>query len=1231
MSEFDTVAELFPADRQPTRELEPIQKVDRTDQIDSDIDEFYETDSARRVLRETAAIVANQDVDHRFRYIYATFGSGKSHLLKLIGVATGELEGLESYAHELANTTTGFKEFRDAIAESHIDHLQPLFLNLLDRDRDDTKLPLILFEELGRRRGYHTSLPWLLEFCWQLDVEYELWDQLSAFEYEGLRLDDVVNRPASLRPWLKKAIPQLDGAAAAGLDSAQAVEEIIETAETVIDPTEFSPDDLVERLVRTKRHLERDGETYEYLIGLDEIAIYVGDQQRRYEEVVKTVEALIDGLNPPILGTGQWPMVDMQQKFLGESDDEAWYAQEVELEGADTETIVRKRWLQKSTAGDEYIESELLAEAPELEPTIQDEASPPGHNNPAEAYPFRDLDLWLLRDSMQGLIEGDRDTDRDYIQGRALLARVRSLFVKHGWASQSPGAIVPWDVIYDIIKADTELISGWATDLINRVDNTFSDELATRTAKALFLLSQVDTVPRTPENLTRLLLRDVSEDSEELATEVASKLEQMANRNLIREDTDADGTTYTILSEEDIQFWQEVQKEATELPEHQVRTNIQEFIRDADPRRLPAQEGTTTGEFGDLEGISYTVRYSIDESIPDSVTDEYENIVIRLLVDDTETIRTEREKWQDAHSGPTGREDVLVTVELTDTIVRQVRQLIGMQIVFDGMADPNPDHRLQRQTMQEEVEDELKDRLDEGAVYLPQRQASYGTYLEDLDDVVTTAVTEKFPNRKNIHHTLQLDDLEDLIDFFQNDGAWPLNEHDADVLGVNLVPRTIGNGWATEFLELDRFDDGENQVSSDRILETIEGRGGEFLGTPAEALHTLLFVLVATNRIAIRVDGARLTDTDKIARTITRSTKFEDAIIVFDPSPPPEDLSDVYSALVGEEPATDDTQTLLEELQEWVNQHASPFKTVISRTSLEFESRLTLEDLDTALEPAFSGEELDADLLTNEQVVRQAERYADAAPLFIAEDDDEEPLWDQFTSVYEWFTDHYPTATITSQMAASASGSQIPSVDTLESQLEKAKQHRVEHLQAVYRNLTGEPTTDADIQTLRETLTDTLTTTGVEENIVRVTETYPQVTLEELQAVIDTAKTSEDPLPEEAFTDSSFLSDADTLANGRAVLTTVQDGESLYDRLAELDTQLPDSATNFVAQQIRRAVSGANIPDTDRADQLITQGRAALDGESSEDEDDNTVQQLWQQISSHDDGTIVVIDTEDTQ
>ncbi|GAA0729780.1 hypothetical protein GCM10009060_29970 [Halorubrum trapanicum] len=89
--------------RSPTRELEEVQKVNEVGQAERDIDEFYETDSARKVLTELGEVVNSTGSQPRFRYVHATFGSGKTHLLKLIGIATGEIEGLETVAPKLSS------------------------------------------------------------------------------------------------------------------------------------------------------------------------------------------------------------------------------------------------------------------------------------------------------------------------------------------------------------------------------------------------------------------------------------------------------------------------------------------------------------------------------------------------------------------------------------------------------------------------------------------------------------------------------------------------------------------------------------------------------------------------------------------------------------------------------------------------------------------------------------------------------------------------------------------------------------------------------------------------------------------------------------------------------------------------------------------------------------------------------------------------------------------------
>jgi len=265
-----------------------------------------------------------------------------------------------------------------------------------------TQRSLLIYEELGNQLNYPTDPLWLLEWAWTLEIEHGLWEAVRSVEHDGMSIEEAAQDKAALRPWLYEALPEMDETDGTPYATKDGVRESIEQATGRISTEAFTPDELVERLDRTKRYLQESGETYEFLIGLDEVAIYVGDQQHRYREFLETVDTLIADINPPILGTGQWSLRDMQQDFMGEVDPEAWYTNEIPLRGADTEIIVRKRWLRKSDSGANTVH-DLLERAPDFELELADASEYTDVGEPVEAYPFREHDLWLLREVMQSL------------------------------------------------------------------------------------------------------------------------------------------------------------------------------------------------------------------------------------------------------------------------------------------------------------------------------------------------------------------------------------------------------------------------------------------------------------------------------------------------------------------------------------------------------------------------------------------------------------------------------------------------------------------------------------------------------------------------------------------------------------------------------------------------------------------------------------------------------------
>jgi len=71
-----SIKELFRSD--PTRQLEEVQKVNARERAATDVAEFHETDSAKRVLSELGEVIQTHPGEsERFLYFEATFGSGK--------------------------------------------------------------------------------------------------------------------------------------------------------------------------------------------------------------------------------------------------------------------------------------------------------------------------------------------------------------------------------------------------------------------------------------------------------------------------------------------------------------------------------------------------------------------------------------------------------------------------------------------------------------------------------------------------------------------------------------------------------------------------------------------------------------------------------------------------------------------------------------------------------------------------------------------------------------------------------------------------------------------------------------------------------------------------------------------------------------------------------------------------------------------------------------------------
>ncbi|WP_254767378.1 hypothetical protein [Salinilacihabitans rarus] len=1186
-----TIGDLFHSD--PTRQLEEVQKVNAREQAESDVREFHETDSAERVLEELGDTIQTHPSEAaRFLYIHATFGSGKTHLLKLVGLITDDESEFAYLGDRLAEKWPGFDELQRSITGSHVDRLKPVFLNLLDRDASkEPPLPFLIFEAIGRELGYPTDPNWLLEWAWTLDMEYDgVWEALQEFEHDGKTFDDVLDERASLRSWLYDALPAMAETSGTDLDSRSEVKASIEAAEEEVEPEAFDPEELVSRVETVTGDLNDGSKRTELLLGLDEVALFVGDSSHRYREFEETMEALQRGPNPVVVTTGQYSLPDTRENLIGEPPEDHWTHQQVPLEGADTEIIVRKRWLQKSEPeGAERVES-LVASMPDL--SLETYSSVTSADpDPIESYPFREYDLSLLRAVMQELITQGRSTDRDYIQGRALLVLVRSLFTKFGWASKEEGSLVTWDVLFDLLVEETTYLPLWVQEMIdNTLVPTFNgdeDAWEVRLAKGLYLLNQTPAVPSTPENLGRLMIDDVTASVDDVIEKTESGLETLVDKQKVLTETNDEGDeVYTLVSEEQESILSRAQDKAAKISPHQLSAWLETRLRENDDF-FRSDGSRHEVDISDERLVPLRYDYSILEPVDRAPSPEYDALRVRVLADDPDTVSEQVETWQEVNDGRDGGEHVLITIDVPEPMLERIRNVIGMGQVLDEETESHEELEREHRADKRRLETSVTEILEDASVYTAHEHR--GSRSSALADVVDDQVDTVFgSSRKTLSRPLvEVDDAKSMAKFFRGSGEWPLSDADAAMLGVNTTSAEIADtGWCREFI--DTYE-SQKSVDVETLLQQTQTANGDYRGTPQESIAALLITLATSNEsVALKQDTDYVTDPAAIGRQVRTkggltSLQVRFGVEIIDPKT----VKELVETVLGEDPEGDGPDEWLSELGQWVDENSATVKRTLKSADREFD--VTLETFESTIKPALSGEELSTSDLGSEDdlVLEEAQTFADARELFGVEEDGT-TLWERFSDELDTMASLYPNASITASMRATAESEMVPSVTTVESRLQDAESHRIDALSAQYRRVTGDTTTASDPDGICTDLTTWIRSNqdSVQRVLDEATTEFDEIDLNDLEETFEPIWDGDD-VTEREIVDSTVVQQAETYERVRELFDD-SSGSSLWSQLQDAGEQLreehPESPTT---EAVETVLSASRPPTKRRVRQLI--------------------------------------------
>jgi len=1184
-----SIKTLFRSD--PTRQLEEVQKVNARERAETDVAEFHETESARRVLTKLGDVIKTHPGEAaRFLYLHATFGSGKTHLLKLIGLVADRESEFAHLGDTLAEQWPGFDTLAQSIDASHVDRLEPVFLNLLDRDASkEPPLPFLIFEAIGRELSYPTDPNWLLEWAWTVDMEYDgVWKAITSGE-RGQEFDDVLDERASLRKWLYETLPSMSETTGTDLDSRAGVKASIERAVDDVDPESFDSDELVDRVETVTEALNEDGPHTELLLGLDEVALFVGDSRHRYREFEETMAALQRGPNPVVVTTGQYSLPATRESLIGKPPEDHWTHQQVPLEGADTEIIVRKRWLQKDETGTQRVSS-LISSMPDLS---LETYAPVGSADPdaIESYPFREYDLTLLRTVMQELITQGRATDRDYIQGRALLVLVRSLFTKFGWASAEEGELVTWDQLFDLLVEETTYVPLWVQEMLeNTLIPTFDgDETAweVRVSKALYLLNQTPSVPATPENLGRLMLDDVDASVDDTVEETESALNTLVDkRKVLTETNDTGDEVYTLVSEEQESILSRAQTKAEQISPHQLSAWIETRLRESDD--FFRSDGTLhEADIGDERLVPLRYEYSVLDPVGRAPRTAYDAVRVRVLADEPDTVTDQVETWQDVNDGRDGGEHLLISIDVPESTLDRIRNVIGMGQVLEEETESHEELEREHRTDKRRLESSVSDLLENASIYTVHEYA--GERPTVLDEIVEKQVHAVFGSTRKVlsRPLVEVDDAKALAKFFRGSGDWPLADADAVLLGVDTSAASVGDtGWCREFI--DEYE-SKTAVDVETLLQQTRTANGDYRGTPQESIAALLITLATSNEeVALKRDTDYVTDPAAIGRQVRTKGGLTSLQVRFGVDTiNPKELRNVVSTVLGDDPEGSDPDAWVTELGSWVADNSVRVKRTFKGVSREFD--VSLDALDRVLSPAYSGGDLTTSELVEDDVRSEAETFAAAYKLFAAVDG-ETTLWEQFTAALELLEEWYPSATITGRMQTTAESGSVPTKTTVTSRLSDATGHRVDELSTQYRRVTGDAPSASAPDELCAELTEWIrgNESTVDTLLDDATATFDGVSFGDLESVFEVAWTG-DQIDEGVLVESAVRQQAEDYAAVRELLAGKPSPWSkLQSTHEKLQAAHPDSPTT---ESVSTVLDASRPPSIQRVRQLIEEAK----------------------------------------
>jgi len=688
-----------------TRSIEGVVKADDTDHLGVEVEEYVLTNDAAKGVAPLLEAYTNYTTANGV-WISGFFGSGKSHLLKMLAHLLGDVEGQAFPRDEVTDSfldktddamlTASLKKAAAIPARSLLFNIDQK-ATLIAKDQTDALLKVFI-KVFDESRGYFGNDGAVARFEEHLDKR----GQYDAFKAEfqkhaGIDWSQGREQTALEGHNIDKAFADVNGEANPGIITQYQKSYAV------------SIEDFA---VSVKAWIDKQEPGFRLNFFVDEVGQFIADDVK----LMLNLQTIAESLNTKCKGRS-WVLVTSQEdmdKVIGDrtkqqgndfSKIQARFSAKVKLTSQDVEEVINKRLLDKNDEGAAELMAIHAKEAANFKTIFDFVDGAKTYRNYVDGgrfistYPFVTYQIPMFQAAIEGLSDHNVFEGKNSSVGeRSMLGVVQQVAKRIG--DEPVGYLATFDQMFAGISA---ALKSAAQSAILQAEKHLPDPasevtiLANRVLKALFLVKYVDNFKATPRNLTVLVYDRFGLDLKALGDSVQEALNLLETQSYVQRN----GNLYEYLTNEE----QEIEKEikGVDIDSSEVSSKLFKYLASdiLKTNKLKYMKNGQDFAFGyklddivqgnqrelTIHFITPETSYTDDEIKMQSAGKDELRVVLgrdkRLLADLRLLLKTEKYTKQRTNSGATAsmqailQSKQLFNADREKELIERLRQAVG--------------------------------------------------------------------------------------------------------------------------------------------------------------------------------------------------------------------------------------------------------------------------------------------------------------------------------------------------------------------------------------------------------------------------------------------------------------------------------------------------------------------------------------------------------------------------